>query len=213
MNKETFLNEISNFLDENNVEALPEEEIVDLFSLFTELIALKTEVKLESRQIKRAIDDFKTMFDLLERDNTTLHKQLDEINIAKNEVQKQALRPILIDLLELQEKLGNNIQAIIKQQKKFLWLNFSSSNTRFLAGLKEGLAILERRIEQCLNTNEVSAIKATGEPLCPKHMRVHSIGSIADVEDGIVIEEFRKGFLWGEEVLRFAEVKVNKKRG
>jgi molecular chaperone GrpE len=211
MNKESFLKEISNFLDENNVEAFPEEKIVDLFSLFTELIALKTEVKLSSRQTKRAIDDFKTMFDLLERDNTILHKQLNEMNIAKDELQKQALRPILNDLLDLKERLNNNIQAIIKQQNKPSFFGFNFSDTKFLASLTEGLAILERRIEQCLKANHVMAIKAIGEPLCPKYMRVHSTGCVANVGDGVVIEEYRKGFIWGEEILRLAEVKVNKK--
>jgi molecular chaperone GrpE len=41
-------------------------------------------------------------------------------------------------------------------------------------------------------------------------MRAIEIENRNDVENGIVTGEIRKGFMWENEVLRLAEVKVNK---
>jgi molecular chaperone GrpE len=42
-------------------------------------------------------------------------------------------------------------------------------------------------------------------------MRAVEMDSQPHLENGIVTGELRKGFLWEEDVLRLAEVKVNKK--
>jgi len=41
-------------------------------------------------------------------------------------------------------------------------------------------------------------------------MTAVEIAHDAKLDNGIVIEELRKGFLFGDQVLRLAEVKVNK---
>ena len=46
-----------------------QERSIDLFTLFGELSALKIEVKLESRQVRAAIEEFRKVFDTLHQDH------------------------------------------------------------------------------------------------------------------------------------------------
>ncbi|OQY48555.1 MAG: hypothetical protein B6247_24935 [Candidatus Parabeggiatoa sp. nov. 2] len=59
--KEKLITQFSAYLDSYQVNE--ETQQTDLFSLFTELAALRNEVKLESRQVKNALDLFKETFD------------------------------------------------------------------------------------------------------------------------------------------------------
>jgi molecular chaperone GrpE len=67
-----------------------------------------------------------------------------------------------------------------------------------------------RRLDRILADRQVVALTAVGRPFDPRTMR-----AVATVEDqgrdhGVVVEEMRPGFLWGDDLLRPAEVVVNR---
>jgi molecular chaperone GrpE len=49
-----------------------------------------------------------------------------------------------------------------------------------------------------------------GQSVDPHTMTVVELDHNPELENGIVTRELRKGFLWGNDVLRLAEVKANK---
>jgi molecular chaperone GrpE len=55
--KAELLTEFETYLQ--SVDEIEDTNTTDLFALFTELAALRNEVKLESRQVKKALDMFK----------------------------------------------------------------------------------------------------------------------------------------------------------
>ena len=67
-----------------------------------------------------------------------------------------------------------------------------------------------RRFEQLLHEHQVKAIECVGKLLDPMSMKAVETASDADIDNGMVLEELRKGFLYQDQVLRLAEVKVNK---
>lgn len=67
-----------------------------------------------------------------------------------------------------------------------------------------------KRFEQLLQRHQVYAIDCVGKPLDPRTMSAVEISQDPKLDNGIVIEELRKGFLFENNVLRLAEVKVNK---
>ena len=67
-----------------------------------------------------------------------------------------------------------------------------------------------KRFEQLLQRHNVYAIDCVGKLLDPRTMSAVEISHDPKLENGIVVEELRKGFLFEENVLRLAEVKVNK---
>ena len=68
-----------------------------------------------------------------------------------------------------------------------------------------------RRLEQILGAQQVVALAALGQPLDPHAMRAAELDQRRDLANGIVTEELRKGYLWQGELLRVAEVKVNRR--
>ncbi len=210
-NKVQLMEEFSKFIDATEQENDGEEEHVDLFSLFSELAALKAEVKLESRQIRRAVDEFKKIFDLLESNNMLLQKQLSEALNAKAAQQKDILRPLLLDFLELHDRLSHNISMMAQAPKSRLILWWKKQQRSMIERWRKGFTIVLKVMEQRLFDYEVTVIKTIGQPLDPTLMRVISIANDLSQADGIVLEELRKGYCWRGSVLRHAEVSINKR--
>ena len=182
----------------------------DLFSLFIELAALKNEVRLESRQVKAAMDDFGQLFDTLNEANRRLTRELD----ARREVAADALagaeRPLLLEILELRDRIEAGLESARAYRPRGL-ARLSAQPSRFIAGLVDGMAISLRRVDELLARYRVRAVPAVGEPLDPHTMHAAGIESHDDQADGVVLAEVRKGFFRGDEALRFAEVIVNRR--
>ena len=104
--REQLLERFRAYLDELPDAALaePGEENrqTDLYSLFAELAALKTEVRLESRQVKTAFDEFRAVFETLQASQSQLGGELDRARAALPEQRRAALKPVLLELVELE---------------------------------------------------------------------------------------------------------------
>ena len=211
LDKVQLMEEFSKFIDATDQENHEEEKLIDLFSLFSELAALKAEVKLESRQIKRAVDEFKKIFDLLESNNRLLQKQLSEALDTKVAQQKDILRPLLLDFLEIHDRLSHNISMMTQVPKNRLILWWKKQQRKMIVRWREGFMIVLKVIKQRLSDYEVTVIKAVGQPLDPTRMQVRNIVNDSSQTDGIVLEELRQGYCWRGSVLRHAEVSINKR--
>ena len=213
--KELLLNRFRAYLDELP-ETAPaeqpdtEQRQTDLFSLFTELAALKNEVRLESRQLKTALDEFRAVFDTLQTSHGQLSDALERARAAQQEQRRAVLRPLLLELLELHDRLEAGLQVLQNYRPSALsW--WGKRAKALLAAVEQGQEISLRRLEQLLNAQQVSALEACGKLLDPHTMRAAEVEQRTDMDNGIVTEELRKGFTWEGELLRLAEVKVNKR--
>ena len=82
--------------------------------------------------------------------------------------------------------------------------------TALITAMAQGQEISLRRLDQLLNSYQVIALETCGKPLDPHTMRAAAIAQRTDLANGIVVEELRKGYRWKDELLRLAEVRVNK---
>lgn len=208
--KDALLARFRSYLEEIDLTALNEEaEQTDLFSLFIELAALKNEVKLESRQVKTALDEFRDIFVLLRSSHEQLSLELEQARNAHKDQRRTVLRPVLLELLELQDRLQAGLQIIRNQRgSKLSWLH--KRKNRLLKTITEAQEISLRRLQHLLATQQVNAIDSVGRPLDPHTMRVVEVVQRADLDHGVVVEELHQGFYWQGELLRSADVKVNK---
>jgi molecular chaperone GrpE len=214
--KETLLEQFRAYLE--GVDAGPDavqdaggrENEVDLFGLFSELAALKNEVKLEARQFKGALDQFREIFSVLQSGYGNLQAELERCRSAQQAQERQALRPLLLQFLDLRDRIEAGVQTL-SAYRPGGWGRFCRQGLRFLAGVREGQEITLRRLDQVLAGHRVYPLETVGRPLDPHTMRAAEVDSRADVDHGIVTGELRKGFLWEGEVLRLAEVRVNKR--
>jgi molecular chaperone GrpE len=201
-----YLEELPEAAEEPGVE----QRQTDLFSLFTELATLKNEVRLESRQVKTALDEFRAVFDILQSSHSQLNEALERLRAAQQAQRRTLLQPLLLELLELYERLEAGLQAVRSYRRSWLsWL--CRREKALIEAIGTGQEISLRRLEQLLNSQNVTAIEVTGKPLDPHSMRAAEVDQRSDLDSGIVTEELRKGFTWEGELLRLAEVKVNKR--
>jgi len=214
VNKELLINRFRAYLDELPEAAAEqpdsEQRQTDLFSVFTELTALKNEVRLESRQVKTALDEFRAVFATLHTSHEQLNDALERARAALQEQRRALLRPLLLELLELRDRLEAGLQAL-RAYRPSLLSRVSKRGKAFIAAVGEGQEISLRRLEQLLNAQNVGALEARGKPLDPHTMRAAEVEQRTDLDNGIVTEELRQGFTWEGELLRLAEVKVNKR--
>lgn len=211
--KEQLIDRFRAYLDvlpEAAAEAPTEQPQTDLLSLFTELVALKNEVRLESRQLKTALDEFKAVFDTLQTSHRQLSDALDRARTAQQEQRRALLRPLLLELLELRDRLEAGLQALRGYQPSPL-SGLCKREKALIEAVGQGQEISLRRLEQLLNGQNVYALEARGKPLDPHTMRAAEVEQRTELDSGIVIEELRQGFTWEGELLRLAEVKVNKR--
>ncbi|SEH06172.1 nucleotide exchange factor GrpE [Candidatus Venteria ishoeyi] len=207
--KEQLLAQFSSYLDavEPDLEADKE---ADLFSLFTEMAALRNEVKIESRQFKSALEEFKQAFTVLQNSHERLNTELAQSKQTQQQALDKISKTLLLEFLELYDRLDAGLCALNAFQPKSHWFGTCDQEQHFIASIQEGQAMTLQRLEQILATHQVKAIDSFGRILDPHRMK--AIETIKDEthEDGTVAEEFRKGFTWNDEVLRMAEVKVVK---
>lgn len=209
--KEELIAQFRTYLDEVRSEPVPVTAPEgDAFSLFAELSGLRNELKRESRQVKEALDQFRSVFATLQADNETLSRELESRRAAAMELRREALRPLLLQLLELRDRLEAGLALGVPPRPSLL-ARLSRQQDRLLEALREGQEMTLRRLDRTLGDYQVRPLEVLGKSLDPHTMRVVEVELRPDQEQGIVTGELRKGFFWNDELLRVAEVKVNKR--
>lgn len=211
--KQQLLNEFSSFLDSaeaphSNAES--PERTVDLYSVLKEIIALKTEVKIEARQFKSVLEQFQAQIDQSNRDKTVLGECLEQSKANLQKEKDLAMRALLVQLLDLRDRLDQGLQAAGNYRSKRFYLFRPKREQALIEGLGNGQALTLKRLDQLLASYEVAPIPVIDQAFDPKTMRAAEIEQRPDLENGLVTGELRSGYFWREEVLRVAEVKVNK---
>ncbi len=205
------LTEFENYLKQTHLETLPMGGQPDLKTVLAEISALKTEVKAESRQYKNSLDSLDSALKNLQEDNRVLAEQLAQSKLRLETEQHKIMRTMLLEMLELYDRLSDGM-AILKKYHpvKTLFKSSRKKDIRVINRFKEGQGITIRRLEQLLWQYKVRPIECVGKLFDPEKMHAVATAFDSTKDNGKVLEELRKGFLLRDQVLRLAEVKVNK---
>jgi molecular chaperone GrpE len=202
------------YLDQAPDRALPQEpqvEAPDLFTLLAQLGAVKNEVKLESRQVKTALDRFGEVFETLRQSNQRLQDELDRQRERDAAERRKVEQGLLSELLELRDRMqaGRDQAARYTPGGLARWRRAEP----FIASMADGMAMNLGRLDEVLARRGVRPLEVLHRPFDPH--RMHAVDTAAEpgLPDGVVTEEVRAGFTQDDRVLRPAEVIVNKKAG
>jgi len=211
-NKTRLLAEFGAYLDSQEIEPEEETRQTDLFSMFVELAALRTEVKTESRQFGNAMEQFKETQALLRNSHEQLNLELERNRNDLASLRRNLLRPLMLELLDLLDRLAAGQAALQSYRPIKGWFHIKSrkQDRLFIESIREGQGMSLRRLEETLARQRIRPMETLGRLVDPHTMSVVELDSRSDLENGIVTAELRKGYLWGEETLRLAEVKANK---
>lgn len=196
--------------DTQDADVAGEGAVVDLALLFAELSVLRNEVRVEARQFKAALDDMRALTELLTEQNRRLTHDLERAREAEGAVQRQAERRLLLDLLDVRDRIGAAMDVVAAYRPGLL-SRLAPVETRLAQGLGEGIALTLRRLDELLAERRVRPIDAIGGRLDPHTMRAIGTAADADRAPGEVLSEARRGYMRDDELLRLAEVIVNKR--
>ncbi len=183
----------------------------DQFSLLTELTTLKAEVKQESRYVKEALDQFKSAYQLLQDENERLTEALEKQRLAQVDAWKGKLKPVLEDLLDLCDRMeAGTAMSLDRQPINISWFNRDQVKNR-LEAMTQGQQMTWQKMTEMLSKLNVIPMQVVGSVFDPHRMKAVDIEKKMHLADGEVISEIRKGYLWDDNLLRTADVVVNKK--
>jgi len=210
--KQALLSRFRAYLDTAEGEQEPPddpEEITDLYSVLVEVAGLRSEVRTESRLVKEALEQFRGVFETLQASHATVQKELDRARTEARDQGGAALRPLLLDVIDLRDRLtaALRVAAAVRPSwtDRLLRRHVSGGEA-----WQEGLRMTLRRLDQILLDRRVVAVPLVGRPFDPRLARVVATSPDSAVPEGSVVEEVRAGFLWDDQVLRIAEVIVSK---
>lgn len=209
--KTRLLEEFQSYLEGTDLNQTPADLPPDLNSLLGEMAGLKTEVKVQSRHFKSTLDTLAETLTLVQADNKALSDELALHGELLQQQRSETLRTVLLDIVDIYDRL--TVGSGMLQNYRPVASLFGHSKKQdidFIESFKEGQAMTLRRFEQLLQRHGVYPIVCVGKLLDPHTMSAVEIGNNVKLENGVVLEELRKGFLFEEQVLRLAEVKVNK---
>lgn len=75
----------------------------------------------------------------------------------------------------------------------------------------EGLKIIHNRLLAIIRKRDISPIKSIGELFDPRRHIAVGVEYLSDQEENVIIEERLKGYCFGDELIRYAEVVVSKR--
>ena len=199
------------YLERSSAESAITYEQPDLSVLLNELTGLKTEVKAESRQFKNTLDTLDSALLTVQEDNKTLIKEMAESRQRMEQQQDDIVKTMLLEFVDMYDRLATGVEVL----KKYHPVDsvFKSSRKRdikFIKQFKKGQVMTLKRFDQLLQKYQVHRIDCVGQLLDPTIMTAVETANNQKVENGRVLEELRIGFLYKKQVLRLAEVKVNK---
>ncbi|MGR9054104.1 MAG: nucleotide exchange factor GrpE [Gammaproteobacteria bacterium] len=209
--KNELLDEFREYLEHSRLEQAAEQETVDLATLLAEMASLRTEVKAESRQFKTTLETLSTALGAVQEDNKTLAAELASKLELQQQREQEILRAVLLDIVDLYDRLRHSFDVMERYRPvEALFKRSHDKDVRFIASLKEGQTITLRRFDQLLQNYQIRPMECVGRLLDPVTMSAVETAQDPNVDNGVVIEELRTGFLFRDQVLRLAEVKVNK---
>jgi len=209
--KNLLLEEFQNYLEQTDLAHTLSAAQPDLSILLGEMAGLRSEVKAESRHFKTTLDTLSNTLTTLQTDNKALGDELATHSERLLQMRSDTLRSVLLDIVDIYDRLTVGFGVLQNYHPvSSLFSHSKKQDIRFIKSFKEGQSMTLKRFEQLLQRHQVYEIDCLGKMLDPRTMSAVEISHDPKLDNGIVIEELRKGFLFENNVLRLAEVKVNK---
>jgi len=185
----------------------PASEECDLHTLFTELAALRQEIRLQSREQTRLARELAQAGERYDTAAGVSGQRGEELSAFEERIRREAERPCLLSFLEVRDALVRGRDAASKQAvPRGLW-------RRVLHGTEaivEGYEMIIERFDRALASSGVEVVPSVGQPFDGRRMEALQTRRVEGTADQQVVEELRCGFAWDGEVLRVAEVVVNR---
>ena len=180
---------------------------VDLRDLFAEFAALRQEIRLQNREQARASRELAKAAESYETATRLTRRREDDLAVFEKRVVTEAENRCLRSMLEVHDALVRGLDAAVALRERRGLLR---RPVRGVAGVVEGYELALRRFDRMLARFGVRRLRTVGNPFDSRTMHAMEVRRIEQAGDGEVVEELLGGFTRDGDVLRLAEVAVNR---
>ncbi|HEY9641974.1 MAG TPA: nucleotide exchange factor GrpE [Coleofasciculaceae cyanobacterium] len=198
----------------------------DPYQMVAEWIALRHELKQQGKLLQASQNTLQQTLAGLQAENLQLQHQLETQQPAAPD--QQSLWRDLLTVVDVLDQACAHWQAQIDAQaldaqsqsvNQPVWQRWlrqllpaepeSASLRDILVSNQEGVALIRRSLLDVLRQRQVIPIEAQGQPFDPKIMYAVGRQASTSVPENTVIQEAVRGYWWGDQVLREAQVIVS----
>ena len=180
----------------------------DLHTLFAELAALRQEVRLQNREQSRAGRELAKAVDRYDEAAALMQRHDADLAAFEKRIAREAENRCLRSVLEVRDALARGRDAAVELRERPAGL--FRRPPRGVEGVAEGYEMALRRFDRMLSRLGVRRLQTTGRPFDSRTMHAVEIRRVEQVADGEVVEELLGGFVRDGDVLRLADVAVNR---
>ncbi|MFZ2633230.1 MAG: nucleotide exchange factor GrpE [Desulfosalsimonadaceae bacterium] len=179
----------------------------DLYTLLSEFVALRQEIKLQNREQHTAIRTHENLVESMKASITLFQKASRDLDSLEERIRMTAEIKSVEHFLDVRDALSRGLGAGKAALEQVYF--FRKSTRERLQGVVEGYEMALRRFDRILTRFHITPLSTIGMPFDPAFMRAVGRRSDPMEKEGIVLEEQLGGFMHGDTVLRLAEVVVN----
>jgi molecular chaperone GrpE len=140
----------------------------------------------ELEEARRLAEERLTRLQYLQADFDNYRKSLER---EKDQAIQRAKEALVTDLLPVLDDLDQALPCLEGERNR------------------EGFRLLSRKLRKILEDSGLSAIESVGRPFDPALHEAIARGE-SEREDGIILEEYQKGYMLGPRVIRPSKVKI-----
>lgn len=149
----------------------------------------------ELETVKKQLEQEKDRFLRL---NAEFENQRKRLQKEKEEFVKYANEKLIIEMIDIMESLERGLE--------------NAKGSRNNEKLIQGMELIYKQLKNVLEKNGLASIKALGEKFDPyKHEAMMQTPSDDDEED-VILEEFARGYMLNNKVIRYSKVRVSKNK-
>jgi molecular chaperone GrpE (heat shock protein) len=198
--------------------------VCDLYSLWSAMIALTQEVRLQGRTFKQLNETLVRSLETsaAEKQDVTAETSPPVENpLAEMARTKQAQKKEIDVLVDLRDRLERGRSTARRAADELApsrlprlarWVGMGHRYARhtqeILAALTHGYSLTLDRLDQALLDRHVSVMMCEGKMFDPQRMTAVEVEETNTVPEGTVVEVYRNGYEWEDGVYRSAQVKV-----
>ncbi|ETR72009.1 MAG: molecular chaperone GrpE [Candidatus Magnetoglobus multicellularis str. Araruama] len=183
----------------------------DLYTILTEFSALRQEIKLQNRQQHKAIQALTDTLDEYEKTSTLFKDRTKDIALLEERIRTSSIQAsekrTVGPFLDMRDALMRGYESCKRLNENTSLLRPAPKG---IESIVEGYEMAIRRFDRALASVDITPLQCMGKPFDPKYMRAVGTKTIDGTDEGIVVEEMLTGFVRKTEVIRLAEVVVNK---
>lgn len=177
----------------------------DLFTLLSEFITLKQEIRLQNREQDKTLAALSSFTEVYQQTAELFRNRTQSIAQLEENIRRSSEKRVLKPFMDVRDALVRGRQASISITAI---RSFFRPPPKGIESITEGYEMALRRLDGVLANADIRVIESLGKPFDPKTMKAVDKRPEAGVEKGVVVEELLTGFVCGNEILRTAEVIV-----